>query len=405
MIAKQVYAEGKDVSKSLKPAEKKEWEALQAEMAKFAPQKPSELPLAIGLTDIGREAPKVHTLAVGVYDAPMEEVQPGFLSALTSASPRIHAPADRPTTGRRSALAEWIASAENPLTARVMVNRLFQGHFGRGIVPTASDFGKSGELPTHPELLDWLASEFIRSGWSMKHMHRLLMTSSAYRQSSALNPQSLAKDPQETLFWRYRRWRLEGEAVRDACLSVSGELNPKMGGPSIFPELPEGVSTRGGWDVTKDVREQNRRSVYVFVRRNLRYPLFEAFDFPDTHEPCSRRVTTNTAPQALMLFNGSLALKRAQAMAGRLLRESDTQEGRVERAYRLAFGRAPETAERDLSLQFMKRQQSLLGKRLERKEAVALPVDAPQSLDPAEGAALVDFCHALMNTNELLYVE
>jgi hypothetical protein len=157
--------------------------------------------------------------------------------------------------------------------------------------------------------------------------------------------------------------------------------------------------------VTQDEQERNRRSVYVFVRRNLRYPLFEAFDFPDTHEPCARRSVTNTAPQALMLFNSELAVKPAQAMAGRLLREASTPEARVERAYRLAFGRPPDAAEQALSLRFLREQAGHLRSRAARPEPLKLPSGAPEGPDPAEGAALVDFCHALMNANEFLYVD
>ncbi|HTE17745.1 MAG TPA: DUF1553 domain-containing protein, partial [Armatimonadota bacterium] len=392
--------------------ERTRWDALRAEMRKWEPQKPVAPPSALGITDVGRVAPRVYLLSGGAYEQPLDEVQPGFLSAIDPRTPVIRPPDGLPSTGRRTELARWIASPGNPLTARVLVNRVWQGHFGRGIVPTASDLGKAGEAPTHPELLDWLASAFVAPagdphgcGWSLKALHRLILTSAAYRQSSAFNPASAAKDPDNQSLWRYRRWRLEGEALRDACLSASGELNPKMGGPSIFPELPEGVGTRGGWTITADAAERNRRSVYVFVRRNLRYPLFEAFDFPDTHEPCARRSVSNTAPQALMLFNSELALKPAQAMAGRLLQEAATPEARIDRAYHLAFGRAPEGSERELSLGFLRSQGELIRGRLAKGEPVARPAGAAETLDAAEGAALVDFCHALMNANEFLYVD
>jgi mono/diheme cytochrome c family protein len=402
-VEPQLAIDSAEMGKAMKGEEKTRWDALRAELDRLAPR-PADLPRALGITDVGREAPKVHTLSGGLHDQPLEEVSPGFLSAVSTAEPRIAPPAGLASTGRRTALAEWLASPENPLTARVMVNRLWQGHFGQGLAPTASDLGKAGEAPTHPELLDWLATRFTRAGWSLKEMHRLLMNSAAYRQSSAHNAAAAGKDPANRLLWRYRRWRLEGEAVRDASLSIAGELNLKMHGPSIFPELPEGVSTRGGWPVTADPAERNRRSVYVFVRRNQRFPLFEAFDFPDTHEPCARRSVTNTAPQALMLFNSELALQPAQALAGRLFREAPTPEARIERAYRLAFGRAPETAERELAQQFVGRQTEVIRKRVAAGRPVALPRNAPQ-VDPAEGAAWVDFCHALLNANEFLYVD
>ena len=427
-VLPQVAVSDEEVGKSMSAATRSQWEQMRGELAKFDPLKPPTYPVAIGIHDVGMKAAPVHVLRVGVYDAPMDEVQPGFITAVDDRQPRIQPIPELNSSGRRTALAEWLTSRENPLTARVMVNRIWQGHFGRGIVPTSSDFGKAGEAPTHPELLDWLAAYFVGAvgpsasdvggatpnarrptpnahPWSLKALHRLIMTSAAYQQSSAFTPASAAKDPDDSLLWRYRRWRLEGEAIRDACLAMSGDLNLKMAGPSVFPELPEGVSTRGGWTVSKDAAERNRRSVYVFVRRNMRYPLFAAFDFPDTHEPCARRSVTNTAPQALMLFNSSLALKQAQSMAGRLLKEASSPEARVERAYRLAFGRGPETAERDGALQFMRRQEGLIQKRLSKGEPVALPTGAPEGLDRASGAALVDFCHAMMNANEFLYVD
>lgn len=436
-----------EVGKAMKAEDRSRWQSLRTEMARWDPMKPAEAPTALGVTDVGKEAPKVFTLGVGVYDAPVEEVQPGFLSGITTEAPRIVPPTTVVSTGRRTALANWLASPDNPLTARVMVNRVWQSHFGRGLVPSANDFGKAGEPATHPELLDWLAARFAggvsslefrvsgsepgnrrasapsgtngvvaqletrnlkletpASPWSLKALHRLIMLSSAYRQSSAFNAAMAARDPEDRLLWRYRRSRLEAEAIRDTCLAVSGELNEKMGGPSIFPELPDGVSTRGGWPVNADPKERARRSVYIFVRRNLRYPLFQAFDFPDTHEPCARRNVTNTAPQALMLFNSELALKWSQSMAGRLVREAPNTEARVERAYRLAFGRAPESSERDAAVEFMKKQTETIRRRLERKEPVALPAGV-EGGDAAEGAALVDFCHALMNANEFLYVD
>jgi hypothetical protein len=284
--------------------------------------------------------------------------------------------------------------------------------------------GRTGDLPSHPELLDWLASAFVRGdyaadgrttkrtqpgddqgAWSLKRLHRSILLSSTYRQSSAANAAAAARDPDARLHWRFAPRRLEGEAIRDACLAVGGQLNLKQGGPSVFPELPPGLVTRGGWPVTPDEAERNRRSVYVFVRRNLRYPLFEAFDFPDTHEPCSRRSITNTASQSLMLFNSELALKPAQAMAGRLLRECATPEARVTRAYWLAFGRAPDSEERDLSLRFLERQSEVIAKRVSRGEPVALPSGANGAAGGAEGAALVDLCHGLMNANEFIYVD
>jgi mono/diheme cytochrome c family protein len=418
-LAPQLEVKDEEVGKAMKGADKARWHELNTEISRHAPDKPADLPLGIGIRDVGREAPVVHTLSVGLYDQPKEEVQPGFLSAVTTELPRIEPLAAVNSTGRRTALAGWLSRADNPLTSRVIVNRIWQQHFGRGIVASASDFGRTGELPTHPELLDWLASRFMAPtgpsgtgaardaegmGGSLKRLHRLLLTSATYRQASANDTASAAKDPENKLLWRYRRWRLEGEAIRDACLLASGQLDNRMGGPSVFPELPRGVVTRGGWTVSKDEADRNRRSVYVFVRRNMRYPLFEVFDFPDTHEPCARRGVTNTAPQALMLFNNELSLKLAQGLAGRVSREADTADGRIERAYRHAFGRVPESEERDQARKFLSRQVEILRSRQQSGEKLAQPTGAP-GMDEVEGAALVDFCHALFNANEFLFVD
>src|SRR5262249_39670945 len=198
------------------------------------------------------------------------------------------------TAGRRAALANWIASKDNPLTARVIVNRLWQHHFGKGIVASSSDFGVTGDRPTHPELLDWLASELVnpsqqgadapRSPWSLKYIHRLIVTSAAYRQAARGDAAGLKADPENTLLWQFPRRRLDGEALRDAMLAVSGQLNPKAGGPSVFPELPAELQKAApSWKPSADPAERNRRSVYVFLKRNLRYPPFPPF--PPPHPP------------------------------------------------------------------------------------------------------------------------
>ena len=276
-------------------------------------------------------------------------------------------------------------SPENPLTARVIVNRLWLGHFGRGIVATPSDFGKQGSEPTHPELLDWLATELVRQGWSLKAIHRLMVRSATYRQSSLPPSRTLAEDPENTLLGRMPRRRLEGEAVRDALLAVSGGLDRRVGGPSVYPDLPPGIETRGGWTRSESASDRNRRSLYVFVRRNLKYPLFDAFDFPDTNTTCAERNITVNAPQALMLLNSDLVLDSARALASRV--QASTPVGNapalVERAYRLAFGRRPDTEELARAVAFLDKQAGLGG----------------------EKAAIVDFCHVLINLNEFVFID
>lgn len=401
----QITVTSEEVGKALKGDEKIHWTRLQHELAQFGPPPNTQYQTAIGITDIGPAAPPTHTLSVGLYSQPIAEVACGVPAALSAPQPPQPQPG-RDTTGRRSALAVWLTSPSNPLTARVMVNRLWQMHFGRGIVDTPNDFGNTGGRPTHPELLDWLAGEFIRRGWSIKQIHRLILTSRAYQMSCSITPRSSSRDKQNTLWWRQERRRLEGEAVRDAILCTSGRLNTQMGGRGVFAELPAGLTTRGYWQEDPDVRQRERRSLYIFVKRNLRYPLFAAFDFPDTHEPCARRETTVTAPQALNLLNDSVVVQQARHFAARLLREAGTDTThQVERAWLLALGRKPEPAEKQISLGFLQTQTSLLLQCGAEKGPLVLPYNASWTIDRAAGAALVDFCQMLMNTNEFLFVD
>src|SRR5881296_3055188 len=326
------------VMAKLKGAESNRWHELKAQLDAFAELHPGALPMASTMIDIGREAPKTFLLSKGSYEKPKEEVEPGLMQIFhfKSASPMPVAAGE--TTGRRAALAALLTSPENPLTARVMVNRLWHYHFGRGLVGTPSDLGLKGDRPTHPALLDWLAAEFMepvqsfnrsivqsdtsgRGGepshdstiprfndstkaqpWSLKHLHRLILNSATYQQSSAHREAAAKVDPQNKLLWKFPRQRLQGEVIRDSALAVAGLLNLKIGGPSVFPELPAGMTPpRGGWKVSAG-EEQNRRSVYVFVRRNSRYPMFDCFDMPDPHESCPRRNVTTSPIQSLTLL-------------------------------------------------------------------------------------------------------
>ncbi len=396
--------EDEEVARSLRGEAKKKYEALKVEMNQFASLHPGELPIGIGIADVGRQAPKTFTLSIGVYDAPVEEVQPGILSILDPGPAKVTPPAGLESSGRRTALANWLASPENPLTPRVMANRIWHYHFGQGLVATPSDFGFMGERPTHPELLDWLAGEFVRNGWSIKAMHRLIMTSSAYQQSSAHRKEAARQDPQNRLLWRFPRQRLEAEIIRDASLAVSGMLNPKVGGPSVFPEVPQGFESRGGWRVTQDPHERNRRSVYIFVRRNTRYPMLETFDFPDTHEPCGRRNVTTTAPQALTMLNSKLTLEWAGAFAGRVLERAGADLNKqIETAYRIAYSRRPDDTEKGIAQDFFERHRQIVAERAASGGKLALPPSLPYDADKAGAAALVDFCHMLLNSNEFVY--
>jgi hypothetical protein len=407
LLAKQLRVSGPEAARMMQPKVRTEWQALGKRLAEFDRLRPAALPVTPGLTDIGPVAPPTYVLQRGNLQRPGTAVTPAFLSAIGPS--RVSLPAPAPgakTTGRRTALALWLTRPDHPLTARVMVNRLWQHHFGRGIVGTPSDFGEQGEPPTHPELLDWLAREFVESGWSLKALHRLMVTSATYRQSARPDAVAGRADPEDRLLWRLPRRRLEGEALRDAMLAVGGLLNPAMGGPSVFPRLPAEMIGARGWAVSGDDAGRHRRSVYVFLKRNLRYPLFSVFDAPDANETCARRNVSTNAPQALMLLNGKLTLEVAQAFAGRLLRETSGAPAEVVgRAYRLALGRGPDAQETELALAFLRQQTDLVRQRLAGKRAVALAVAAPGQVDPAFGGAVAELCHVLMNLNEFAYVE
>jgi hypothetical protein len=399
-----VDEDGNGVGQKLKGEQKKQWEALRKQLAAFDGIKPAPLPVGSGLTDVGPQAPKHYLLKGGGYDAYGEEVQPGFLTILAPADALIEPPRSG-TTGRRTALANWLADPANPLSSRVMVNRLWHYHFGRGIVGTPSDFGEMRDRETHRELLDWLAVSFVEQGWSLKKMHRLMMLSNAYQQSTAFNKAAAKSDPDNTLLWRFRRQRLTGEEIRDAILVVSGQMNWRMGGPSVFPDIPKEMDVRGGWNRKESDEQKKRRSIYTFVRRNSRYPMFQAFDMPDTHESCARRAVTTTAPQALNLLNDRVVLNAAFAFAGRVLQEAGADvNAQIERAYLLAFARRPIAAEREQALAFFQQQAALIQSRLDAKQPVAVPPNCPVQMEPARAAALVDFCHVLFNANEFVYV-
>jgi hypothetical protein len=255
-------------------------------------------------------------------------------------------------------------------------------------------------------LLDWLASEFVAQGWSLKQLHRLIMASATYQQSSASRQAAAEADPQNKLLWHFPRHRLEGEVIRDSALAVAGALNTKMGGPSVFPELPTGMPTpRGGWKVNEDSSERNRRSVYVFVRRNTRYPMFDSFDMPDPHESCARRNVTTSPLQALTLLNSELTLEWARSFAGRVLDAAGSnRETQVETAFRFAFGRLPDKTERRMANEFFQNHGTLVAKREQQGEKLALPPGLSAITKPAHAATLVDFCHMLINANEFVYV-
>ncbi len=399
------YFTDEKLAASLKDEKKARYKELEQELAKFEAQRPGELPLGSGLAELGPEAPPTHILSLANFAAPQQEVQPGFLSILDAAPARYQPPANGKTSGRRTALAMWLTDPDNPLTGRVMANRLWHYHFGQGIVRTPSDFGLMGERPTHPELLDYLAKEFVGNGWSLKRMHRLIMNSETYKQASAHVEAAAQADPFNKLLWRFPPQRLEGEVIRDSMLAVAGKLNTQMGGPSIFPTLPAGAAEpRGGWDTSESAADQNRRSIYIFVRRNARYPMLESFDMPDTHEACARRNTTTSAPQALALLNSLHTVEWAKGFAGRVVERAGADAAKqVDEAYRLAYSRRPDAWEKDTALTFFDRQSQIIAERAAAGKTVSAPERLPSGMSREQGAALVDFCHALLNSNEFVY--
>ena len=342
------------------------WKALQDRLAAYEQDKPKPLPAVLTVTDVGPVASPV--LIPG--DRTGEAIEPGFPTILDPNPARtFRLPGASNSTGRRTALAQWLTRPDNPLSTRVVANRLWQYHFGRGLVATPSDFGRLGEAPSHPDLLDWLATEFVANGWSFKDLHRLIVTTAAYRQT-ALRPTPKAArlaDPEDRLLWRRTTRRLDAEQIRDAMLFASGELDPTMGGEGVDGSKP-------------------RRTIYTKVLRNKPDPLLDAFDAPDgSITTCSRNSTT-IPTQALLLINGEWSLDRARAFAGRL-RSLDAPGDRVDIAYRIAFGRAPGPDERAEAIAFLETQGSLDGD------------------GSGADAALVDLCHALLNSNEFLYVD
>ena len=382
---RQVQYEHDQIGAKLKDESKKQRDELRAELKKFDDLKPAPLPIGYTVADVGPIAPA--TVIPG--DKSETDIVPGLLSVLDDSpakiSPAPHAPL---STGRRTTLARWLTSPDNPLTPRVMVNRIWQYHFGKGLVATSSDFGRLGESPSHPELLDWLASRFAGKSevgsrkskssdsipnsftpWSFKSLHRLIITSATYRQS-ATNPnaeQQQLKDPANRLLWRTNIRRLDAEQIRDSMLLVSGKLDAKSGGPSVPASKP-------------------RRSIFTEQRRNSPDPLLDVFDSADGFSSTPERNVTTTPTQALLMINSKDSLAHAAEFARRVQSEAGTErEAQIIVAHRLAFGREPNATELSAATEFLNRQAA-------RNAAAA-------------SSTLTDYCQVLLNSNEFLYVD
>ena len=369
----------KELINSLSAADKTEHAKLTAELKAFDKLKPKQAAVAMALADGPGPIPKTHVLERGELSNPGIEVRPGFPIVLVKDNRPVEATPDGKANQRRAALAKWLTRPDNPLTARVMVNRLWQHHFGAGIVASANDFGVRGSPPSHPELLDWLAVEFAQptagTPWSIKRMHKMLLMSASYQQSTRASKETLRLDPDNELFSRMNRQRLEGEIVRDSLLAISGRLNPKMGGRGVFPPVPIEATKGTGYVASPDPADHRRRSVYIFARRNLRFPFLESFDLPDSNQSCPKRDRSVTAPQALALLNATDVVAAAKATADRLAKESTSTNDRIQRAYRLILGRAPTAEEESLAHDFLSQ------------------------------SPLTELCRALFNVNEFVFVD
>jgi hypothetical protein len=344
------------------------------------------------------QAPVTHLFRRGDPKRAATTVEPGLPTVLVRRQPESIRPLAH-STGRRIWLADWITRPDNPLTARVIVNRVWQHHFGTGLVATPNDFGLMGARPSHPELLDWLASRLMAEGWHLKPLHRMIVLSRAYQLSSAGESDTSRNEQKLSLYGRWRQRRLEAEAVRDAILAVSGQLNLVQGGVSVFPLLPravlEGQSQPGlGWSQSPP-RQAARRSIYVFSKRSLAVPELELLDTPDTTSSCEQRPLSTTAPQALTFLNGAFVQEQAAHWAARLRREVGKEPAdQVRRAFTLALCRPPRTEELRLALEFLSRQQRQI-----ESDARSTGKTGDSRLQ-----ALAAFCVVLLNTNEFFYL-
>lgn len=358
----------------------KEYNKLNQALRKFDDLKPATgSDTYTAMTELGHpDAPPTHVYFVGDHDRPQEEVQPGFPAAIANGEQPNIVPSAT-SSGRRTALANWIASPTNPLTARVFANRLWSQYFSKGIVETVSDFGKAGTKPTNPELLDYLADELVKQGWSAKKLQREILLSSVYRESSAYREDAHAADPENILLAIYPRHRLEAEEIRDSLLQAAGKLSDKVGGPSVFPPVPKGLGAGNAWPVSKDPEDFNRRSLYIFTRRAVPYPMLQVFDMASPEQAHSRRDVTTTPLQALTLYNDDQVYGWSKALAARVSQEAGADDSaRFNRLYQILFSRDPDETEKSILLSFLDKHAK-------------------------DESAFIDLVHAVANSNDFVY--
>ncbi|MBX9790460.1 MAG: PSD1 and planctomycete cytochrome C domain-containing protein [Pirellulales bacterium] len=390
--AMRVEIARRQIGNTLSQQEFERYVELIAEREELAKFRPAVLDKALCVKEHGRECPPTHVLVRGNAHAPAALVEPGFPTVLSPPEPVISLPAAGvASTGRRRALAHWIAGAANPLTARVLVNRIWHYHFGRGIVRSTSDFGFHGSRPTHPELLDWLAGDFVAGGWRLKRLHKLIMLSSTYQVSSQASEPALAIDPLNDRCWRFDMRRLSAEEIRDSILAVNDSLNrDAMFGPSVYVTIPKevlaGQSMPGaGWGNSSPA-ERARRSIYIHAKRSLAVPLLASFDGPDSDASCSARFVTTQPTQALGMLNSSFVNEQAEHFAQYLRdRAGENQEAQLALALRRALQREPTDGE-------IKRGLNLLATLRDQ-----------HALSPE--AALKQFCVAVYSLNEFVYLD
>jgi hypothetical protein len=365
---------------SMRRASEEEKGKIQTRLEELDEKMPAPLTAFYAVANQPKDMTQIHLLGRGDYRNKGAKVGMRPLGVLLpDGSSELPLETEKP----RTKLANWVIDPANPLTARVMVNRIWGFHFGAGIVSTPNDFGRMGTRPTHPELLDWLANQYIAGGWKMKPLHRMILLSSAYRQASASPIEKVAseKDAGNKLLWKWNRRRLEAEEIRDSMLQVSGTLNLKAGGPSILPaidpELIKDLKRPQYWVTTRDKSEHDRRTIYLIHKRNLILPFMQVFDSPDTLLSCARRDQSTHAPQALELMNGDLSNRLAHSLAARLLADRKTTPERIDYGFRLVAGRAPNAKERALAMTY---------------------------LDDPDPAAMTEFALSLLNSNAFLYV-
>ena len=380
----------KRVPAAISEAQMTRYEAAFKQRDELRKAPPAGLEMALCITETPT-IPASHVMLRGNPHVFGDEVKPAFISVLAPPAPVIGAiNPDAHSSGRRLALADWIASPQNQLTARVMANRIWQYHFGRGIVRTSSNFGFQGSPPTHPELLDWLASELVRNNWKLKPLHRLIMLSSAYRMGSQADPKALAKDPENDLFWRFDQRRLDAEEIRDSILAANGSLSAKMAGPSVYPTLPAevlaGQSMPGhNWN-TSAPEEQKRRSVYIHIKRSVAIPLLASFDASDTDFACPVRFATTQPTQALGMLNSAFLNEQAQVFAESITKQAGIEPAKqVRAALWRVLQREPTAKEITRGVTFIQTMQT--------------------KYHATKPEALRQFCLIALNLNEFIYLD